>query len=203
MNFQNIIQQAFQGSADNYQKLASNKELMNTVEKVAQAIIESYKKDGALYIAGNGGSAADAQHMAAELVIKLSKDRTSIRAYAMTTDTSLLTACGNDFGYDYCFHRQVQGLMRKNDVFLGITTSGNSPNILHALNACKELGATSILLSGRDGGKARELADYAILAPGDNTAHIQECHLVIYHTLCFLIEQGLIEAGVCKYQKSY
>lgn len=203
MDIKKIVQEAFLSSAQNLNKLSQDQNVIQTLEFATKLIIESYKKGGALYIAGNGGSAADAQHMAAELVIKLSKDRSSIRAYAMTTDTSLLTACGNDYGYDYCFHRQVLGLMNPNDVFLGITTSGNSQNILLALDAVKEIGAKSILLSGRDGGKAKVKSDVAIIAPGEVTGQIQECHLVIYHSLCYLIETGLIEAGLCKYQKSY
>lgn len=203
MNFLNVINEAFSASAKNFQNLAQNEAYKSSVVSAAEMIVNSYKNGGCLYIAGNGGSAADAQHMAAELVVKLSKDRSSIRAFAMTVDTSLLTAIGNDFGYDHCFDRQVYGLMKPQDVFLGITTSGNSPNILNALKATKEINAKSILLTGRDGGKAKDLADLNLIAPGDQTAQIQEAHLVTYHTLCFLIEQGLIEAGLCKYQKSY
>ena len=152
-------------------------------------------------MAGNGGSAADAQHVAAEMVGKLDKDRTSLPAFAMTVDSSLLTAVGNDYGYDHIFARQVQGLMGSNDIFVGITTSGNSRNILNAMKVCREKKIKSILLTGKTGGEiAREkLADLVLIAPGEHTAAIQECHLVIEHALCFMTEKALIESGHAVY----
>lgn len=201
MNYKSYIQDSFKAAADNLQNLTRNEELMDSLAAVAELIVESYKKGGKLYIAGNGGSAADAQHIAAELVAKLSQDRTSIPAFAMTVDTSLLTAIGNDYGYDFVFHRQVMGLVKPHDVFLAITTSGNSSNILKALEACRQVGGKSVLLTGKDGGKAKaeNMADHYIVAPGSNTANIQEAHIVIYHTLCFMIEKALVESGHVKY----
>jgi D-sedoheptulose 7-phosphate isomerase len=201
MDYKAYIQETFTGAADNFKNLAQSQELMQTLAAAAEMMVESYKKGGKLYIAGNGGSAADAQHIAAELVAKLSKDRTSIPAFALTVDTSLITAIGNDYGYDFIFHRQVQGLMKPGDVFLAITTSGNSPNILKALQACREAGGKSILLTGKDGGKAKaeKMADYFLVAPGPQTAQIQEAHMAIYHCFCFMIEKGLVESGHVKY----
>lgn len=201
MNYKSYIQESFQLALDNTNRLMQEQELIQSLAQVADLVVESYKKGGKVYIAGNGGSAADAQHIAAELVAKLSQDRTSIPAFAMTVDTSLITAIGNDYGYDFIFHRQVMGLMKPNDVLLAITTSGNSPNILKALEACKHVGAKSVLLTGKDGGKAKaeKMADHYIVAPGKNTANIQEAHMVIYHTLCFMIEKGLVESGHVKY----
>ncbi|MCX7979134.1 MAG: SIS domain-containing protein, partial [Bdellovibrionaceae bacterium] len=172
-----------------------------TITEVSFIISETFRKGGKVLLCGNGGSAADAQHIAAELVAKLDKDRTSLPAVALTVDTSLLTAVGNDYGYEWLFHRQVKGLVRKNDIFLAITTSGNSANILRGLEACREVGATSILLTGKGGGKARamNLADHYVIAPGDHTAQIQEAHIVIYHSICFMVERALIESGHARY----
>jgi D-sedoheptulose 7-phosphate isomerase len=201
MDYKAYIRESFQMAAQNMQALAQSEEMLNSFAQATQTIVESYKKGGCMYIAGNGGSAADAQHIAAELVGKLSQDRTPIRSFAMTVDTSFLTAVGNDYGYDFIFSRQVMGLMKPEDTFLAITTSGNSTNIIKALEACRKVGAKSILLTGKDGGKikAMNLADHYIVAPGLNTANIQEAHIVTYHTLCFMIEKALVEAGLVKY----
>ncbi|MGZ3796651.1 MAG: D-sedoheptulose-7-phosphate isomerase, partial [Pseudobdellovibrionaceae bacterium] len=181
--------------------LSQSEEVLNNFAGAMETIVGSYKKGGCMYIAGNGGSAADAQHISAELVGKLAQDRTPIRAFALTVDTSFLTAVGNDYGYDHIFSRQVMGLMKPEDTFLAITTSGNSSNIITALEACRKVGAKSILLSGKGGGKikAMNLADHYLIAPGSSTANIQEAHITIYHTLCFMIEKALIEAGLVKY----
>jgi D-sedoheptulose 7-phosphate isomerase len=199
MNYEAIIEKAFKDSEKNASALANNPDVAKALASCAQSIVEAYKKGGCLFVAGNGGSAADAQHLVAELVSKLFKDRTPIRAFAMTVDTSILTAVGNDYGYEFVFDRQVRGLMKSNDIFLGITTSGNSKNIVKAFQACREVGCRSILLSGGKGGECLPLADQAILVPSSLTPHIQESHLVVYHTLCYLIEVGLIESGLCKY----
>lgn len=180
-----------------------NRALIQSVEKAVALIVESMESGGTLYTCGNGGSAGDAQALATELMVKLHQDRSPIRAVALTTDTSVLTAMGNDFGYEYLFHRQVKALMRKNDILFAITTSGNSPNVLHALGACREAGAKSILMSGGQGGKAAPLADLAILAPGAFAGPVQECHIVIYHVICTLIERRLAERGLVKYEPSY
>lgn len=195
----NFIEDAFNKSYLNIKKLNESSELKKSVENAAQLIVDSYAKGGQLLAAGNGGSASDAQHIIAELVVKLGPDRSPIRGIALSVDTSILTAMGNDYGYDYIFSRQVYAHMKPSDVFLGITTSGNSPNIINALNAVKKAGGKSILLSGKDGGKCRELADVVILAPGEVTNMIQECHIIIYHTLCFLIEKGLADKGLIQF----
>jgi D-sedoheptulose 7-phosphate isomerase len=194
-----FIDEAFKKSFLNIQKLNESEQVKASLQAAAELIIESYSKGGQMLAAGNGGSAADAQHIIAELVVKLGPDRSPIRGIALSTDTSILTAMGNDYGYDYIFSRQVYAHMRPNDIFLGITTSGNSPNIINALKAVKKAGGKSILLSGKDGGKCKELADVCILAPGEVTNLIQECHMVIYHTLCFLIEQGLAQKGIIQF----
>ncbi|MFN9067032.1 MAG: SIS domain-containing protein, partial [Bdellovibrionales bacterium] len=129
-------------------------------------------------------------------------DRTPLPAFAMTVDTSLLTAIGNDYGYNDIFSRQVEGLMGPQDVFWGITTSGNSPNLVEAYQMCRNKNVKSILLTGPSGGliKKQELADVVIQAPGAHTARIQECHIAIYHCLCFLTEKSLVESGHIQYR---
>lgn len=199
-NFNKFLQQNFTDSANNLHQMANNNELIQKISYAAQMMIDTYLKGGAIFVAGNGGSAADAQHMVAELVSKLSQDRTPLKAFALTVDSSILTAVGNDYGYDFVFSRQVEGLMGPNDLFLGITTSGNSPNILKALEMCKQKGFKNVLLTGKDGGKAKSIAEHTIIAPGNHTAQIQEAHIVIYHNLCWLIEKDLVEKGVINYR---
>lgn len=157
-------------------------------EHAATVVANKYRAGGRLYIAGNGGSAADAQHLAAEFVSKLAKDRAPLPAEALTVDTSVLTAIGNDYGYDQVFARQVAGKITGRDIFLAITTSGCSPNILKALEMCKQMGVPSIVFAGRDGGPARELANFCIIVPGKHTATIQEIHIVLAHSLCEYVE---------------
>lgn len=160
-------------------------------DRAAVAVSECYRSGGRLYIAGNGGSAADAQHLAAEFVSKLARDRAPLPAEALTVDSSVLTAIGNDYGYDQVFARQVLGKMTGRDIFLGITTSGNSPNILRALETCRTKRIRSIVFTGHDGGKARQLADHCIVVPGTYTATIQELHIVLAHSLCEYVEMSL------------
>ncbi len=160
-------------------------------EKAATLVTECYRNGGKLYIAGNGGSAADAQHLAAEFVSRLARDRAPLPAEALTVDTSVLTAIGNDYGFDQVFARQIHGKMTERDIFLGITTSGNSPNIIKALEVCNSKQIPSIVFTGHDGGGAVRLADYCIIAPGELTATIQEIHIVLAHSLCECVEISL------------
>jgi D-sedoheptulose 7-phosphate isomerase len=161
------------------------------VESVGHLIAESIKKGGKLLVAGNGGSAADSQHFAAELVCKFLKDRKGIPAIALTTNSSVVTAWSNDVGFDTVFARQIEALGKKGDVFVGITTSGNSPNIIEAFRKCKGLGITAILLEGAKPGKAEPYADIIIRGPSTATPRIQECHIFIIHTICQLVEDAL------------
>lgn len=157
----------------------------------SEACIAAYGRGSKILIAGNGGSAADAQHFAGELVSRFYFDRPALAAIALTTDTSILTAIGNDYGYEDVFSRQVQALGQTGDVFIAISTSGNSPNILKAIAQAKSQGLTVIGLTGHTGGKMQALCDVCLCAPSDSTPHIQECHLVIEHALCAGIEQAL------------
>jgi D-sedoheptulose 7-phosphate isomerase len=156
-----------------------------------KTVVDRYKQGGRIYIAGNGGSAADAQHLAAEFVSKLARDRAPLAAEALTVDSSILTAIGNDYGYDLVFSRQLAGKATAKDVFLGITTSGQSPNILKALEQCRVMGIPSIVFCGRDGGQAKAMADHSIVVPGVATSTIQELHIVLAHTLCECVEVAM------------
>jgi len=148
-------------------------------------------KGGKVLIFGNGGSAADAQHMATELVVRLSSnfEREAIPALALTTDSSLLTACANDYGFERVFARQVEAFGQAGDVALGISTSGNSGNVIEAFRLARERGMVTVLMSGKTGGMLAELSDAAILVPSTVTSHIQECHIATVHILCELIER--------------
>ncbi|MCA9373367.1 SIS domain-containing protein [Candidatus Woesebacteria bacterium] len=145
-----------------------------------------------VYIAGNGGSAADAQHFAAEIVGRFIAERKGYPALALTTDTSILTAIGNDYGFDKIFSRQLDALAGDGDCFVAISTSGNSQNIINTLNLAKNKGIKTILLSGNTGGKARDLADIAIVVPSNNTAYIQELHQIFYHSWCASFDKRIV-----------
>lgn len=186
-----VLRNSLMASIGAKQRLLEDQEALRVFEGAVQAVVACYRAGGRLYVAGNGGSAADAQHLAAELVSKLAHDRAPLPAEALTVDSSVLTAIGNDYGFDQVFARQVAGKMTGKDVFLGITTSGRSPNILQALAVCRERGFTSLVFAGRDGGPARALADFCILVPGEMTCTIQEVHIVLAHALCDCVERAI------------
>jgi D-sedoheptulose 7-phosphate isomerase len=162
-----------------------------SVSRAAEIIITSVRTGGKILIFGNGGSAADAQHIAAELVNRLNYDRPPIAAIALTTDTSILTSVGNDSSFDELFERQLRALGRRDDVALAISTSGNSPNVLLAVAAARELGIKSIGLAGRDGGKLADTVDVALVVETQSTQRIQETHITIGHILCELVEDAI------------
>lgn len=172
-------------------QLLADSNLLKTFEEAVETIVKRYRRGGRLYIAGNGGSAADAQHLAAEFVSKLSRDRGPLPAEALTTDSSILTAIGNDYGFEKVFARQLEGKAGPQDLFLGITTSGKSPNIIKALEYCRANGIPSIVFSGHEGGLTKTMADFCIIAPGQATSTIQELHIVLAHTLCECVETEL------------
>lgn len=191
MTHRKILAQNISDSICAKEQLANDVKIMATFSDAVDHVIACYRAGGRLYIAGNGGSAADAQHLAAEFVSKLARDRNPLPAEALTTDSSIITAIGNDYGFDKVFSRQLAGKLQKNDVFLGITTSGQSPNILMALEQCRTTGVKSIVFAGRDGGATKSQADYCIIAPGTRTSTIQELHIVLAHTLCECVESAL------------
>jgi D-sedoheptulose 7-phosphate isomerase len=167
--------------------------LRAALQGAAEACIGSLRAGGKVLLAGNGGSAADAQHIAGELVSRFEFDRPGLAAVALTTDTSILTAIGNDYGYERLFARQVQALGRRGDVFIAYSTSGNSPNILAALQAARELGLVTLGFTGNRGGTMNALCDHLLAVPAAETPRIQEGHLVLGHILCGLIESTLFE----------
>ncbi len=173
--------------------LLLNDQVLSCFENAVSAVVDRYKIGGRIYIAGNGGSAADAQHLAAEFVSKLARDRAPLSAEALTVDSSILTAIGNDYGFENIFSRQLEAKASKNDIFLGITTSGDSNNIIRGLELCKSKGILSIVFCGRNGGKTKAIADYCIIVPGEQTSTIQELHIVLLHSLCESVENAMFE----------
>lgn len=158
------------------------------IEKAARTVIESLKAGGKILVFGNGGSAADSQHMVAELVGRFRKERRPLSAIALTTNTSSLTALANDYGYDVTFSRQIEALGRKNDVAIGISTSGNSKNVIEAIRKAKSLGLKTVGLVGGDGGKLGKECDISVIVRSKDTPRIQESHLMIGHIICELVE---------------
>ncbi|QOP43154.1 D-sedoheptulose 7-phosphate isomerase [Sulfurimonas sediminis] len=191
------IKDQIRKSYETKQAIYENEDLLNKIEEVAQKCVELYRNtDKKTILAGNGGSAADAQHIAAELVGRYGFDRPSIPSLALTTDTSNLTAIGNDYGYDQVFSRQLEGMGQEGDIFIGISTSGNSANIIKAFESAKKKKIMTVALTGRDGGKMAEMADIALIVPSDATPRIQESHILIGHILCDIIEKEIFGEGV-------
>jgi D-sedoheptulose 7-phosphate isomerase len=171
--------------------LLADAERMADVVRAAQLCVTSLRGDGRVLVAGNGGSAADAQHFAGELVSRFYFDRPALASIALSTDTSILTAIGNDYGYELVFSRQIEANGRAGDVFVAISTSGNSPNILRAIEVAKARGLVVIGLTGDTGGKMASLCDVCLRAPSTSTPRIQECHLVLEHFICAYIEDAI------------
>ncbi len=170
-------------------KVAQNmSDLTDKIEVAAQLCIDSLQSGGKILFFGNGGSAADAQHIAAEMVGRYKVERKGLPAIALTTDTSALTSIGNDYGYNHVFDRQVEALANKGDVVIGISTGGSSGNVISGLKTAKELGCKTIGFSGRDGGEMNTLCDVNLVVPAEDTPRIQEMHIVIGHTICHLID---------------
>ena len=192
----NYIKSEVAASAETKQKILQDEAFLAKIAVVLEASVAVYKNNKKILIAGNGGSAADAQHFAAELVGRYGFDRPSLPALALTTDTSNLTAIGNDYGYEYVFSRQLEGMGQEGDLFIGISTSGNSQNILNAFASAKAKGITTVALTGRDGGKMAEVADYTLIVPSNATPRIQESHLLIEHMICDAIEKEIFGNGV-------
>lgn len=193
------IKEHFEDSIAVKTKILNDEKLLELIKKVALETAKVYKEGKKTLLAGNGGSAADAQHIAGEFVSRFYFDRPGIPSIALTTDTSILTAIGNDYGYEKLFSRQVQAQGVEGDIFIGISTSGNSANIIEALKVCKEKGILSVGLTGESGGKMNELCDYCIKVPSSKTPRIQESHILIGHIICAIVEEELFGKGFgCK-----
>ncbi|ECR5192817.1 D-sedoheptulose 7-phosphate isomerase [Campylobacter jejuni] len=199
MEMVNYIKGHFTDSILVKEQILKDENLITLIKNASLEVIKAYKNGNKTLLAGNGGSAADAQHIAGEFVSRFYFDRPGIASIALTTDTSILTAIGNDYGYENLFARQVQAQGVKGDVFIGISTSGNSKNILKALEFCKQKEIISIGLSGASGGAMNELCDYCIKVPSTCTPRIQEAHILIGHIICAIVEEELFGKGFsCK-----
>ena len=167
------------------------KSLSADIAQISQVCIEALKAGHKIIFCGNGGSAAQSQHLAAELVGRYKLNRPAMNSISLTVDTSNLTAIGNDYGYDVVFSRQLEGVGQKGDVLFGLSTSGNSKNVLLAFEQAQKMGIKTVALVGAKGGKMKDMADYAISVPADTSAHIQEMHIAIGHLICDLVEKAL------------
>ena len=191
MNKKNAICQEIQASIEVKQKILNDEEFIAQIEAAALCLIEALKQGGKILICGNGGSASDALHIAGEIIGRFQKERRAYAAVALNADPAVMTAVANDYDFEQIFARQVEGLMTEKDVLLGLSTSGNSANVIRAFEKAKQIGGKTVLLSGKSGGKLRMMADVPLVVPSDVTAHIQEAHECIYHILCGLVEQAL------------
>ena len=171
------------------QAVHDSPEIHDTLVEAGRVTAEAMRQGRKLLVAGNGGSAADAQHLVAEFVVRLTVDRPAMRAVALTTDSSILTAAGNDYGFEHVFSRQVEALGQTGDLFLAISTSGNSKNLLRALERAGQLGLTTIGFTGNGGGAMKTLCDYNVIVPSSTTMNIQESHLALEHIFCMLVER--------------
>jgi D-glycero-beta-D-manno-heptose-7-phosphate kinase len=188
-NLNQEISHYLKESIDVKQKIIDKQ--VDKIESAASLFIDAYKHKNKIIAFGNGGSASDAQHLVGELVGRFKTERRSLSAIALTTDSSVITAIANDYGYDYIFERQIEANAQKGDVVVGISTSGNSPNVLNAIKKAKELGCKTIGLTGKDGGKLQGMCDVVIVVPSDNTPRIQEAHIAIIHIICELLDKDI------------
>ncbi len=187
----NLIETSLNESINIRSELLSNS--VETISQIADLSVNALRSGHSLYLMGNGGSAADAQHISGELVGRFKKDRKPLPALALTTDTSVLTAIANDYGYDLCFERQIEAFVKSGDVVFGLSTSGNSVNIINAAILAGKKGANTIAFTGRDGGRLKDIVDICLKIPSSDTAHIQECHMTVGHIICSIIEKELFE----------
>lgn len=189
----NLVKKRIEESIQTKQQILGNDALLNSILSAANVIIEKIKAGGSVYFCGNGGSAADAQHLAAELSGRFYFDRQPLSADALHCNTSFLTAVANDYSYDVIYSRLISGLGRNGDVLVGLSTSGNSKNIVNAFNKAKEMGIYTIGLTGSKGGDMKSVADSCICIPSDDTPRVQESHIMVGHIICEIIESTLFE----------
>lgn len=186
-----LITTLIQDSIDVKMGLLSDVVLLNTVENLADEIVKSIQNGNKLILCGNGGSASDSLHFAGEIVGRFQKERSAWPAVVLNADVATMTSIANDYGYDDVFARQTEGHVRPGDVFIGISTSGNSENVLRAVKVASEKGAVTAALLGKDGGKIKKMVDYPIVVPCNVTARIQECHIMLIHIICEIAEEKL------------
>jgi D-sedoheptulose 7-phosphate isomerase len=196
-DFVHRVSRSIESSIAVKQKLLSSVEVVSNVARVSEILIKALKQGNKPLLFGNGGSAADAQHIAAEFVGRFGFDRPALPALALSVNTSCVTAIGNDYGFDLVFTRQIEALGRPGDVAMGISTSGNSPNILRAFAVAKQMGMYTVALTGATGGKLRGAVDHCICVPSNETPRIQECHILIGHIISELVEQTIFHEQSC------
>jgi D-sedoheptulose 7-phosphate isomerase len=190
-DFEQRVSRSIQGSIAVKELLLRNAEVVSIIAKVSELVVETLGKGNKVLLFGNGGSAADAQHIAAEFVGRFAFDRPALPALALSVNTSCVTAIGNDYGFDRTFSRQIEALARPGDLAIGISTSGNSSNVLHGLSVAREMGLCTVALTGCTGGKLKNVVDHCICAPSNETPRIQECHILIGHIISELVEETI------------
>ena len=190
-NFERRVAELIEASIATKQSLLSSPDLVVTVATVSEILVNALKQGNKLLLFGNGGSAADAQHIAAELVGRFAFDRPALPALALSVNSSCVTAIGNDYGFDRVFSRQLEALARPGDIAIAISTSGNSTNVLHAISTARKIGLKTIGLTGRSGGNLRNAVDYCICVPSNETPRIQECHILVGHIISELVEREI------------
>ena len=188
MNVSELVKGIFEDSILKKQEFISSSENIETIVKVSEMILDAVKNGGKILVLGNGGSAADSQHMAAEFVVRFEKNRKALPCIALTTDTSIITAGSNDYSFDEIFSRQVEAIGKKEDVLIAISTSGKSKNVLKAVQSGKEKGMKTVALTGKGGGELTKEADISVLVKANNTARVQEIHVTIIHAICKIVE---------------
>ena len=198
INFEQRVRRSIEGSIAVKQLLLNDDEIVSSMARISKILVEAFQKGNKPLLFGNGGSAADAQHIAAEFVGRFAFDRPPLPALALSVNTSAVTAIGNDYGFDLLFARQIEALGRAGDVAIGISTSGNSPNVLQGLAMAKKMGLHTVALAGASGGKMKGAADYCLCAPSNETPRIQECHILIGHIISELVEESIF----CPQKKS-
>ncbi|MFZ0821202.1 MAG: D-sedoheptulose 7-phosphate isomerase [Candidatus Acidiferrales bacterium] len=190
-DYTNRVNKLIEASIATKQTLLSSAETIATIAKVSEIVLSSFEQGHKVFLFGNGGSAADSQHIAAEFVGRFAFDRPALPALALSVNTSAVTAIGNDYGFDQVFSRQIEALGHAGDVAIGISTSGNSPNVLGAMPIAKKKGIHTVAFTGATGGKLKNAVDHCICAPSKETPRIQECHILIGHIIAELVEESL------------
>lgn len=196
-DFEQRVSDSIQASIAVKRRLLSDAGLVLNVARVSEILVDALEEGNKLLLFGNGGSAADAQHIAAEFVGRFAFNRRALPALALSVNTSCITAIGNDYGYDLVFSRQVEALGRPGDVAIGISTSGNSPNVVGAITVAREIGLQTVALTGCTGGKLKDVSSYCISVPSNDTPRIQECHILIGHIISELVEQAIFHEQGC------
>jgi len=192
-DFEDRVNRSIQASIAVKELLLKSSEVVTLVAKVSEVLVEALRKGNKLILFGNGGSAADAQHIAAEFVGRFAFDRPALPALALNVNTSCITAIGNDYGFELVFSRQLEALARRGDVAVGISTSGKSPNVIRAMQTAKALGLRTVGLTGSSGKELKDAVEYCICAPSTETPRVQECHILIGHIISELVEQAIFD----------